>query len=120
MPGKADRIVAKLSRRELVAALNGHRRIGDAPDSTTSALEQAAAASTDANVIPALSRGDRTYETKFGHVYLVCASGQTATQLLAILMERLYNDAKTEWRVTRSELATSNRIRIDRTLGVTT
>lgn len=118
--GKADRILARLPERELLAALESHPRIGDTPETVASAREQSGVSSANPNLLSALDQGNRTYEAKFGYVYLVCASGRPATELLAILMERLDNDAKTEWRVMRSELAKINRIRLDRMLGGST
>jgi len=57
------------------------------------------------------------YDEKFGYVYLVCASGRSAEELLAILVDRLDNDPETERRVMRSELAKINRLRLERLLS---
>jgi 2-oxo-4-hydroxy-4-carboxy-5-ureidoimidazoline decarboxylase len=50
-------------------------------------------------------------------VYLVCASGRSADDLLAILVDRLGNDPETERRVMRNELAKINRLRLQRLLS---
>lgn len=68
-------------------------------------------------MLDALAAANRKYEEKFGHVYLVCATGRSAHELLAILEERLDNDAETERRVLRVELTKINRIRLGRLLG---
>ena len=60
---------------------------------------------------------NRSYEDAFGYVYLVCASGRTAEELLAILTDRLDNDPETERRVMRIELAKINRLRLQRLLS---
>ena len=62
----------------------------------------------------------RTPSTRhqFGHVYLVCATGLSGEELLAICRERLANDAATERRVALSELAKINRIRLHKLLGL--
>lgn len=60
----------------------------------------------------ALDEGNRAYEARFGHIYLVCASGKSAEELLALLTARLRNDPETERRVMRTELMKINRIRL--------
>lgn len=57
------------------------------------------------------------YEQRFGHVYLVCATGRSAAELLAIARERLGHDPAAEQDVVRRELAAINRIRLDKLLG---
>ena len=57
------------------------------------------------------------YEARFGHVYLVFANGRPADELLAILRTRITNDASTERRVLRAELAKINRARLLRMLS---
>ncbi|MBV9314305.1 MAG: hypothetical protein JO100_11350 [Pseudonocardia sp.] len=65
----------------------------------------------------ALAEGNRVYERRFGHVYLVCADGQSAEELLDVLRARLGNDLETERRVPRVELAKINRLRLGRLYG---
>jgi 2-oxo-4-hydroxy-4-carboxy-5-ureidoimidazoline decarboxylase len=114
---RADRVLAELSEAEVDNALDGHPRIGDKADNASSKREQAAVQSADAAVLTALAEANRKYEDQFGHVYLVCATGRSAPELLAILEERLGNDPETERRVLRVELAKINRIRLNRMLG---
>jgi 2-oxo-4-hydroxy-4-carboxy-5-ureidoimidazoline decarboxylase len=105
----ADAVLAQLPESEIDRALAGHPRIGERPDSAASAREQAGVQ--DA-VRAALVDGNRAYEARFGHIYLVCASGRSGDELLTILEDRLHNDAETERRVMRTELAKINRIRL--------
>jgi 2-oxo-4-hydroxy-4-carboxy-5-ureidoimidazoline decarboxylase len=114
---RADRVLAELPDTEIDAALDGHPRIGGKVDNAASAREQAGVASADDEVKVALAQGNRAYEDKFGYVYLVCASGRQAQELLDILTERLDNDPDTERRVMRSELAKINRLRLERLLS---
>jgi 2-oxo-4-hydroxy-4-carboxy-5-ureidoimidazoline decarboxylase len=60
----------------------------------------------------ALAEGNRAYEERFGHVYLVCASGLSGAELLARLRERLGNDEEGERAVVRDELAKITRLRV--------
>lgn len=117
---RADRVLAELPDAALDAALDGHPRIGasvSAAHSPSSAQEQAKVASADDAVKDELAQRNREYDEKFGYVYLVCASGRTAEELLAILTDRLDNDPETERRVMRSELAKINRLRLERLLS---
>ncbi|WP_219416750.1 2-oxo-4-hydroxy-4-carboxy-5-ureidoimidazoline decarboxylase [Pseudonocardia nigra] len=105
---------ASLTDADVADGLTGHPRIGERSDSAQSRREQSGVGGASAEVLAALAEGNRAYEEKFGHVYLVCASGKGADELLAILRGRLGNDPATERRVMRAELAAINRIRLDR------
>ncbi|MDT7705937.1 MAG: 2-oxo-4-hydroxy-4-carboxy-5-ureidoimidazoline decarboxylase, partial [Pseudonocardiales bacterium] len=69
------------------------------------------------DVRAALAAGNRAYEERFGHRYLVCASGRSAEDLLGTLHVRLGNDPATERDVALTELAAINRIRLGRLFG---
>lgn len=114
---RADQVLAELPDAELAAALDGHPRIGAKADNASSAREQAKVAAADDGVKTELAEKNRLYEQTFGYVYLVCASGRTAEELLDILADRLDNDPDTERRVMRSELAKINRLRLERLLS---
>ncbi|WP_063017458.1 2-oxo-4-hydroxy-4-carboxy-5-ureidoimidazoline decarboxylase [Nocardia niwae] len=108
----AEEVSARLPESELDLALAGHPRIGERPHSAASAREQAGVAAADEAVRAALGEGNRAYEERFGHIYLVCASGKSGEELLALLTARLRNDPETERRVVRTELGKINRIRL--------
>lgn len=110
----ADAALAGLDEAAVDAALAAHPRIGEPTDSPTSAREQAGV---EDAVRTALAEGNRAYEAKFGHRYLVCAAGRTGTELLAILTARLDHDPATERQVMRTELAKINRSRLARLVG---
>lgn len=110
---RAERVLAELPDAEIDAALDGHPRIGAAATNPSSAREQARVAGADDEVKAALAAKNREYEDRFGYVYLVCASGRSAEELLDILTDRLNNDPETERRVLRSELAKINRLRLE-------
>jgi 2-oxo-4-hydroxy-4-carboxy-5-ureidoimidazoline decarboxylase len=113
---QAEVVLAGLDETEIDAALAGHPRIGERSPHASSRREQAAVAAADAEVLAGLAEGNLAYEERFGHVYLVCADGRPAAELLAVLRERLGNDAATERRVLRGELARINAIRLRRML----
>lgn len=116
----ADTLLAGLDQSEVEAALAGHPRIGEraeGADAAWSRREQSGMASADEATVAAVTEGNREYERRFGHVYLVCASGRSAEELLAVLRQRLANDPLTEQAVVRAELAKINRIRLARLIG---
>ncbi|NDZ96484.1 2-oxo-4-hydroxy-4-carboxy-5-ureidoimidazoline decarboxylase [Streptomyces sp. SID6673] len=112
----ADLILAELTDTDLDEALAGHPRIGDRPDNPSSEREQSGVAGADSAVLTDLKKLNAAYEEKFGHVYLVFANGRPADELLDILRQRMHNDAETERRVMRMELAKINRSRLRRML----
>lgn len=91
-------------------ALAAHPRIGDRVrgddrESAWSRGEQSGMDAAAAGLRDALIAGNRAYEERFGHVFLICATGLSAAELLAALRERLGNDPETERAVVRAELA---------------
>lgn len=113
----ADSALAELAEPDIDEALAGHPRIGERPSaghSEWSNQEQAGVASVESSTNAALAEANRAYEQRFGHVYLVCATGKNADELLAILNDRLRNDPATERQVVRSELGKINRLRLER------
>jgi 2-oxo-4-hydroxy-4-carboxy-5-ureidoimidazoline decarboxylase len=116
----ADAALAALGDNDLDAALAGHPRIGEragAGHAASSGREQAGVAQSSTPTLDALVDGNRQYEARFGHVYLVCASGRSGPELLAVLRDRLGNDPTTEWAATRAELGKINRLRLARLIG---
>jgi 2-oxo-4-hydroxy-4-carboxy-5-ureidoimidazoline decarboxylase len=81
--------------------------------------EQAGVLAADQATIQALAEGNEAYERRFGHIYLVCATGRSGADLLALLRERLGNDPAAEWDVVRRELGKINRIRLRKLLEAT-
>jgi 2-oxo-4-hydroxy-4-carboxy-5-ureidoimidazoline decarboxylase len=121
---RCDAAVAALASADLREALAGHRRIGERRDGGTGAdrwsrQEQAGMDGAADRTRRALAAGNLAYEQRFGHIYLVCATGRSAAELLDLLQARLANDGETEWRAVRSELKKINRIRLHKLIGGT-
>jgi len=115
----SDAAVTALGEQDLAEALAGHPRIGDWRVTATgwSSQEQAGVASADSELRQALAEGNAAYERRFGHIYLACATGRNAAELLAFLTDRLGNDRAAEWPVVAAELAKINRIRLRKLVG---
>jgi 2-oxo-4-hydroxy-4-carboxy-5-ureidoimidazoline decarboxylase len=114
----SERITAGLAWTEVMAALAGHPRIGQAPsgngrEAASSRREQSGVAD-DPGLVAALAEGNRAYEERFGHVYLVRAAGRSGQEMLALLHERLSNDDATEQDVVRRQLAEITSLRLRR------
>ena len=100
----ADRNWLDLKESDYLEAFSGHPKIGDINSlkekfSDTSSLasrEQSSVASADDEVLKMLSIGNRSYESKFGFIFIVCATGKSAEEMLNLLQSRMVNDRETE------------------------
>jgi 2-oxo-4-hydroxy-4-carboxy-5-ureidoimidazoline decarboxylase len=81
-------------------------------ETSWSQQEQAAAAHAGADVQAALGAGNAEYEERFGHVFLICATGRSATEILSALHSRLGHDPAAEREVVRAELIQIVRLRL--------
>jgi 2-oxo-4-hydroxy-4-carboxy-5-ureidoimidazoline decarboxylase len=119
--GASDGAIRDLDRDDLAEALSAHPRIGQraagaSTEADWSRQEQASVGDADAEIRAALQEGNRAYEERFGHVFLIRASGRTAEELLTALRQRLANDPDTEWGVVAEELREITRLRLERLL----
>jgi len=121
---QSSAIMSMLTVADLEAALAGHPRIGERPEGSEqsaqwSRSEQSAAATADDQTRRELAESNDEYEHRFGHVYLVSASGRSAADLLRLLRKRLTNSRQAEWQVVRAELQKINEIRLVKMLAST-
>lgn len=102
-----------------------HPKIGDldsirAKFATTSDWaqgEQKGVASASEDVLQALAKGNSDYEQKFGYIFIVCATGKSADQMLALLQERLKHEPAHEIRDAMHEQNKITRIRLEKLLS---
>lgn len=101
----ANDIWWSLEAADWLEAFRSHPRIGESKAQLASAQsrawseqEQAKAQDAGIAVKQAIAEGNREYEQRFGFLYIVCATGKTAEEMLTILQRRLRNDAATELR----------------------
>ena len=93
-----------LARADWLEAFAGHPKIGDlnslrskfAHTAAWSEQEQGTVAAAAEATIRDLAAGNLAYEQKFGHIFIVCATGKTAAEMLALLQSRLPNSADDE------------------------
>jgi 2-oxo-4-hydroxy-4-carboxy-5-ureidoimidazoline decarboxylase len=112
----SDAATLALDETGLAQALAGHPRIGERVHGAYSRQEQSGVADADAELRARLAAANAAYEERFGHVYLVCATGRSAAELLTVCQTRLGNDAATERAVVLDELAKINRLRLRKLL----
>lgn len=105
-------------------AFNSHPRIGQNHAQTHateeslrwSAQEQHAALSDDHAAKLALEAANRLYEQRFGRIFIVCASGKTSAEILAILEIRMQNNTATELREAAEQQRQITQLRLHRWL----
>jgi len=121
----ADRIWLTLSETDWQQAFDSHPRIGEhkakaatAQSLSWSSTEQSAAQLT-ADTEAQLAAANRAYEQQFGRIFIVCASGKTAEEILAILNARLANDPATELREAAEQQRQITQIRLRKWLAAT-
>ncbi len=114
-----------LGKADYLAAFEGHPKIGDVSSlklkfSHTKKLasgEQSAVNEASDEVLQALADGNAEYEQKNGFIFIVCATGKSAAEMLEILTSRLPNDQQTELKNAAAEQAKITAIRIDKLLS---
>jgi 2-oxo-4-hydroxy-4-carboxy-5-ureidoimidazoline decarboxylase len=78
--------------------------------------EQAGVGAASEEVLTALAEGNSAYESRFGYIFIVCATGKTAPEMLALLRERLPHDPQDELRIAAGEQAKITGLRLERLL----
>lgn len=120
----ADDVWWSLGPADWLEAFGHHPRIGEreaqraqsAHARAWSAEEQRGATTTEDELRDALAEGNREYERRFGHIYIVCATGRSAGEMLSLLRDRLENDPATELRLAAGEQAKITHLRLRKLL----
>ncbi|MFD9432436.1 2-oxo-4-hydroxy-4-carboxy-5-ureidoimidazoline decarboxylase [Streptomyces sp. NPDC060002] len=111
----ADAAMAGLTATDLAEAMAGHPPIGrPKPGDPTSAREQRGMAGASDELKAELLELNLAYQDKFGHVFLICATGRTGEQMRDAVKERIGNAPEREREIVRLELGKINRIRLAR------
>ena len=112
----ADEIWTSLDGGDWREAFAQHPRIGEQTASLVAAKEQSGIADATNLVRLGLAEANRDYEQRFGYIYIVCATGKSADEMLAIAQARLQNDPDTELRVAAEEQRKITRLRLQKLL----
>jgi 2-oxo-4-hydroxy-4-carboxy-5-ureidoimidazoline decarboxylase len=115
---RAEEVARALPWDDVAVALAAHPRIGDrvegaSAEAESSRREQSAMADADDAVRAQLVEGNRAYEERFDHVFLIRASGRSPQEMLTELRRRLDNDEQTERAEVTEQLAQITALRVE-------
>ena len=111
-----------LDRADYLEAFAQHPRLGADParlrerfaTADWSTQEQSGVVLADEATLEALHDGNAAYEARFGFVFLVCATGKGAREVLKLLQQRIGNDAETELGIAAAEQAKITQLRLEK------
>ena len=119
----ANEIWAKLGRSDILEAFAGHPKIGEslatlrerfAKTAHWSSQEQAHVVGANDELLEELRQLNVAYEQRFGYIFIVCATGKSARELLELLKARIHQPPEQELRVAAQEQAMITRIRLEK------
>ncbi|MES2587486.1 MAG: 2-oxo-4-hydroxy-4-carboxy-5-ureidoimidazoline decarboxylase [Bacteroidota bacterium] len=122
---KSDLIWAESNKEDGLEAFTHHPKIGDvselekkfASTKEWAGGEQAGVNVANKTVLEALAKGNTDYEAKFSYIFIVCATGKSAEEMLALLNARIGNDAETEFSIAMGEQNKITKIRLEKLLN---
>ena len=121
----SERAWRRLGPEDWREAFAHHPRIGDlaslrrryAATAAWAGEEQRGAAHASEAALAALAEGNRAYEEKFGYIFIVCATGKSAEEMLALLEARLENEPDVELKIAAEEQMKITRLRLEKLLS---
>lgn len=119
-----DAVWEALEEADILQAFTGHPKIGDAgslgkkyaASGSQAAAEQAGVDAADEALIARLAEGNARYLARFGFIFIVCASGKSASEMCALLEQRLGNERDRELRVAAEEQRKILQLRLEKML----
>ena len=122
---KADEFWNSLAEQDWLEAFEHHPKIGDinslkekfANTANWASGEQASVQQASQQTLEQLAEGNKQYQEKFGYIFIVCATGKSADEMLQILQSRLPNNAAIEIKIAAAEQAKITKIRLDKLLS---
>ncbi len=123
---KAESIWFSLSSEDWLEAFTHHPKIGDVDSlrkksqntKSWSEKEQSGIQEAGENILKDLAESNRLYEEKFGYIFIVCATGKSAGEMLALLKVRLENDPEAELLIAAKEQNKITRLRLEKLLDL--
>jgi|ERR1700757_1816893 len=121
----SDWIWQNCTVRDALEAFTHHPKIGDlkslekkfAATKDWAGGEQAGVNTATQNTLVALANGNEAYLKKFGYIFIVCATGKTAEEMLALLNTRLGNTPETEIKIAMAEQNKITHIRLEKLIN---
>ncbi len=122
---KADDVWNILSESDWLEAFTHHPKIGDiislkkkfASTANLAANEQASVQQASQQTLQTLAKGNIDYEEKFGYIFIVCATGKSAEEMLNLLQSRLPNEPEDEIKIAAAEQAKITKLRLEKLLS---
>ena len=118
----SDSIWRELTQDDWLEAFIHHPKIGEKKAAKVASAqaqrwsEQEQAGEENPQTLVALQEANRAYEERFGYIFMVCATGKSKEEMLAILRERLQNDPGTEIQVAAEEQRKITNLRLEKLL----
>lgn len=119
----SDAVWQSLASPDWLEAFAAHPRIGEAKPPgpggggpSWEEQEQSSTLSAPEKVKERLAARNHQYEARFGYIFIVCATGKTAEQMLALVEDRLQNDSHEELQIAVEEQRQITRLRIGKLL----
>lgn len=118
----ASQVWNQLSEKDWKEAFTHHPKIGDleslkkkfASTRAWAEHEQKGSAEASVSVLQALALANQTYENRFGYIFIVCATGKKAEEMLSLLESRLTNEPEKEIKIAAQEQAKITQIRLEK------
>lgn len=119
---EAERVWWSLTPDDWLEAFRAHPKIGEKKAASAqsqeaqqwSAQEQAGTELAAAQTKAALAAGNQKYQERFGFIFIICAAGKSAEEMLAALNARLHNEIETEIRIAAEEQRKITRLRLQK------
>lgn len=121
----ADIVWARMDEADYLEAFSHHPKIGSIENlrkkfgetARWSSAEQAGVQVASEAVLSTLASANQRYEERFGYIFIVCATGKTAAEMLALLQARLHNGPATELHIAAEEQRKITHIRLAKLLA---
>ena len=118
----AKNIWFSLTNQDWLEAFEHHPKIGDLESirnkfqktAEFSLSEQIGLNDVSEDILIQLEKGNRSYENKFGHTFIICATGKNAEEMLALLQDRLNNNPKNELLIATNNQNEITKLRIEK------
>lgn len=122
---KAEELWSECSEDDWKEAFSHHPKIGDVESLTKkfaatahwASGEQMGVSTASKETIDALAEGNRLYEEKFGYIFIVCATGKSADEMLTLLKKRLNNKPEDEIKIAAAEQNKITKLRLQKLLA---
>ncbi len=119
---RAERHFSEMTRQDWLEAFAGHPKIGDVESLKAkynatkdwAQNEQSGVNGISDEVAQSLASGNQAYLERFGYIFIVCATGKSADEMLSVLNERLNNDPDTELETAAAEQKKITYLRLEK------